>query len=129
MLAGQFVECVDEHGKLLIPEPFRNEMNGNRVVCWQYKNEPDIFFCLPKDLWISTLIEEEIDAVGITELDVVDGCLCLTEKMLRTFGSDSITLIGAASRIELWPTTLFEERMRDFSMENIENAMKQLDFD
>ncbi len=129
MLVGQFVEYVDEHGRLLIPEPFCDEMNWNRVVCWQYKSEPDIFCCLPKDLWISTLIEEEIDTVGITELNVVDGCLCLTEKMQRTFGSDSVTLVGAASKIELWPTTLFEERMRDISMEDIENAMKELDFD
>lgn len=139
LLIGQYLNSVDDKGRLLIPSKFRNEIAGDRVVV-----APGLEQCLrlyTPDAW--KVVVEEIMSSGSTfqketrkllrallspasecEIDKAGRILVPQNLREKVALVDKVLVQGVVEYIELWNPDLYEEWMSDSDEEILGAAEK-----
>ena len=119
MFMGEYNHTIDAKGRLIVPAKFREILGDNFIVT---KGLDGCLFVYPNDEW--TRFEEKLKSLPLTNKNarqftrffLAGAAACEVDKqgrillpqVLREFASleKDVVLVGVASRIEIWSSSL-----------------------
>ena len=139
MFMGEYNHTVDEKGRLIIPSKFRDELANSFFVT---KGLDGCLFAFPKNEWEA--FEEKLKGLplsnkdarsfvrymlgGAAEVEIDKQGRTLIPQNLRTFAKleKDVTLVGVASRFEIWSKESWEGASEDTDGEELAAKMEFL---
>jgi MraZ protein len=139
MLTGEYQHNMDTKGRVTVPSRFREDLGDKFFVC---KGLDGCLFVLSQKEWDKLV--EKVAAIpmaqgkaiqryffsGATEVEPDKQGRVLIPQNLRDHAglTKDVTVIGAATRAEIWDTERWNQYNANQSEEDIEAAMSLLSF-
>ena len=141
MFIGEHNHTLDDKGRITIPSKFREDLGEEFVIT---KGLDSCLFVYPKDEW--TIFENKLKTLPLTNKDArafvrfffAGASACSLDKQGRILIPSNLrkharlekesTIIGVATRVEIWSSETWKEYTEDdnLSYENIAENMEEL---